>query len=233
MADSDVDPAPMKQAMFTFTDRGTQLIQETVNFAELMMHLADLAGDLEVAETNLNISIEQVERIELKLTYLEVQHKAYIEWMNQHRDDYQDKCDEFAAAYNNASQAAKDAYKKEIIELFDEFRKAFEESNNQYIFMMNELTASLYEKAATVKQYSMVQRSMIMNLYQDFCDGLFYFSFKNCYADDDFPTMSDDFGSILQKLKNIQWDSITSMESWEGHLPETFTEVRKIILRIK
>ena len=44
--DNGVDPAPMKQAMFTFCDRGTQLVSETVNFAGLMMHLADIAGDL-------------------------------------------------------------------------------------------------------------------------------------------------------------------------------------------
>ena len=40
--DNGVDPSQMKKACFTFSDRGTQLIQESVEFAEVMMKLADL-----------------------------------------------------------------------------------------------------------------------------------------------------------------------------------------------
>ena len=35
--DYGVDPAGLQQAMSTYNDRGSQLIQETVNFAQLMM----------------------------------------------------------------------------------------------------------------------------------------------------------------------------------------------------
>ena len=62
-----------------------------------------------------------------------------------------------------------------------------------------------------------------MNLYQDFCDGVFYFSFTDCYADDYVPTMSDRFDTMLIKLKNIEWDGITSMET--PGLPERFDNV--------
>ena len=31
--DYNVDPGPMKQAMFTFTDRATQMLEESVNYA--------------------------------------------------------------------------------------------------------------------------------------------------------------------------------------------------------
>ena len=110
------------------------------------------------------------------------------------------------------------------MQLFNNFTQAFEDSNKKYIERMNNLTAALYTKVASVKQHSMVQRSMIMNLYQDYCDGLFYFSFTDCFGNDDIPTMSDEFGTILMKLNDIQWDSITSMESWEGSLPETFED---------
>ena len=122
---------------------------------------------------------------------LQQNHDDYINWMNQHRDDYQNKCDEAAANYDEASQAAKDAFKREIMELFNRFKEEFEKSNDQYIAMMNKLTGALYTKVASVKQHSMVQRSMIMNLYQDFCDGLFYFSFTDCYKGEYVPTMSD------------------------------------------
>jgi len=39
------------------------------------------------------------------------------------------------------------------------------------------------------------------------------------------PTMSDEFDMLLSKLSDIQWDSITSMDSWEGNLPEGFDNV--------
>jgi len=222
--DNGVDPAGLQQAMSTYNDRGEQLIQETINFAQLLMHLADLAGELEVAKFDLEIAIEQVERAKQMLEDLKVQHDEYVEWMNQHRDDYQDKCDEFADAYNDASAASKEAFKQQIIEKFEKFKLAFEESNAKYVASMNALTGALYTKVASVQQHSMVQRSMIMNLYQDYCDGLFYFSFTECdKKDGKVPTMSEDFGYLLEKLNDIQWDSITSQESLPNK-PQIFTQ---------
>ena len=122
----------------------------------------------------------------------------------------------------------KEAFKQKITDLFEKFRVAFEDSNNQYISMMNELTSALYTKVASVHQHSMVQRSLIGNLYTDFCDGLFYFSFTECYKDNlteqYVPTMSEDFGTLLEKLKEIQWDSITSAENLPN-LPTPFSDV--------
>ena len=90
---------------------------------------------------------------------------------------------------------------------------------------MNDLTASLYGKVAAVTQHSMVQRSMIMNLNQDFCDGLFYVAFEECYSNNHVPTMSDDFDTILTKLNEIQWDALTWMK-YLPNKPEIFKDVR-------
>ena len=89
---------------------------------------------------------------------------------------------------------------------------------------MNDLTASLYGKVAAVTQHSMVQRSMIMNLNQDFCDGLFYVAFEECYSSNHVPSMSDDFDILLKKLNEIQWNALTWMEDLNGD-PETFGNV--------
>ena len=89
---------------------------------------------------------------------------------------------------------------------------------------MNDLTASLYGKVAAVTQHSMVQRSMIMNLNQDFCDGLFYVAFEECYSSNNVPSMSDDFDILLKKLNEIQWNALTWMEDLDGD-PETFGNV--------
>ena len=148
--------------------------------------------------------------------------------MNKHRDEYQNKTDEFAAAYNEASEALKEQFKQEIMDLFNEFKEQFEESNKQYISKLNDLTTALYTKVASVKQHSMIQRSMIMNIYQDFCDGIFYFSFTECFGENYVPTMSDPFDTMLMKLKDIQWNSITSAENLPN-LPERFDNVMNII----
>merc|ERR1712241_394717 len=99
----------------------------------------------------------------------------------------------------------------------------------EYIAKMNELTAALYAKVAGVTQHSMVQRSAIMNLYQDYCDGLFYFSFADCNGTPDpnngqsveIPTMSDDFSTLILKLEAIEWNTITSVEGF-NNLAEDF-----------
>ena len=98
--DHGVDPAPMKQAMFTFCDRGTQLVSETVNFAELMMHLADIAGDFQVAEIDLENAIEDVKRIEQMLADMSAQHDDYVEWMQQHRDEYEAAIDDMQVSHS-------------------------------------------------------------------------------------------------------------------------------------
>ena len=99
---------------------------------------------------------------------------------------------------------------------------------------MNDLTASLYAKVASVTQHSMVQRSAIMNLYQDYCDALFFFSFTDCNGEPDpeaqngqsaaIPTMSDDFNTLIIKLEAIDWSIITSVQNF-GNLAEEFHKV--------
>ena len=225
--DNKVDPSKLQQALYMYAARGDELIQETVTFADLMMHLADIAGELEAAETDLEIAVAQVERAVEMLMSLAYEHKEYIAWTNKHRDDYQNKCDEYANAYENATAESKEAFKKDIIKLFTRFKEAFEESNKAYLDSMDELTAALYQKAGDVNQQSMTHRSMMMNLYQDFCDGMFFFSFRDCSNEEDFPTMSDDFGQLLSKLIDMRWESISSMENLPN-IPAKVSEVSKM-----
>ena len=131
--DYGVDPGPMKQAMFTFTDRGTQLVDETVNFAGLMMHLADIAGDLQVAEIDLENAIEDVDRIEQMLADMSAQHDDYVEWMQQHREEYEAAIEAMKNNYDDAVEAEKEAIKQQVMGLYDEFKQWFEDSNKQYV----------------------------------------------------------------------------------------------------
>merc|ERR1719493_608865 len=58
----------------------------------------------------------------------------------------------------------------------------------------------------------MVQRSLIMIIFQEFCDGLFYFSFSNCYDNERVAAMSDNYDTIIKKLIDLEWRSITAVE---------------------
>merc|ERR1719378_306538 len=93
--DGNVNPTPLKQALLTYSERGTQLIQESVNFADIMMKLADLAGDLKVAELDLSLAVQQVEDVEKMLDDLIADHEEYKQSNDQRRDEYQNKTDEF------------------------------------------------------------------------------------------------------------------------------------------
>ena len=132
-----------------------------------MMDLADITGDLKVAEQELSNAIKDVERIQELFNNLEQQHEDYITDMKKHREEYEKTCDDFA----EASAETKERLKNESMTQFNEFKQAFEESNRIYIDQINQLTGALYTKVASVKQHSMVKRSMIMNLYEDYCDG--------------------------------------------------------------
>merc|ERR1712227_1007184 len=106
--DGNVNPTPLKQALLTYSERGTQLIQESVNFADIMMKLADLAGDLKVAELDLSLAVQQVKDVEKMLEDLIADHEEYKQSNDQRRDEYQEKTDEFAGAFNDASEELKE-----------------------------------------------------------------------------------------------------------------------------
>ena len=46
--DGGIDPSPMKQAMYTFLDRATQMLTESINYAGLMMFLEPFAIDVHI-----------------------------------------------------------------------------------------------------------------------------------------------------------------------------------------
>lgn len=222
--DYGVNPAGMQQAINMYASRGKELTAETANFGQLMLKLADLGGELEVAELDLQMATEEVSRIMDRMALLKYQHKFFVADMNKTRDEYQDETDAFADAYEDASAETKEEFKTNITILFDKFKAEFEKSSNEYVGKMNTLTGTLYSKVAQLKQASMTQRSMVMNLYQDFCDGLFYHSFSNC-DEEKVPTMSDDFDTILEKLNSLSWDSA----DWQDDLPGTPQDFQDVV----
>ena len=69
---------------------------------------------------------------------------------------------------------------------------------------------AIQSKLFGLRDASMNQRSMIMPLFYDACDVLFYSSFSVCDADQ-IPMMSDDFSKILNALSEIEWQSLSDI----------------------
>ena len=68
----------------------------------------------------------------------------------------------------------------------------------------------------------MTQRSMVMNLFVDYCDAKFYHNFEIC-SNTDLPYLSDDFNVILKKLSDIKWNIYSEKPSglptiYKGHV---------------
>ena len=86
---------------------------------------------------------------------------------------------------------------------------------------------AIEDKSNDLKIASINQRSMVMVMFEDYCDALFYHRFSIC-NEDTVPAMSDDFGKILEKLNLIQWDTITSIEHLPT-LPQDFSSEKVLI----
>ena len=106
----EVDAAPLKESMYNYAARGDELIQETISFSNLMLHLADLAGDLKVAEKNLQIAVEQVERAKKMLEDLKIKHDEYVKGRVKKNVDFSTQPNTFDThCYHSPQPATTDA----------------------------------------------------------------------------------------------------------------------------
>ena len=111
----------------------------------------------------------------------------------------------------------------EIEERFDKYSQIYADKQQEYINGIQASINSITKKLYGLKQASMNQRSMIMTLYEDFCDALFYHSFTECSAEQT-PVMSDDFDILLQKLITLRWDSVVG-ENGLDPVPLKFSRI--------
>merc|ERR1719435_729950 len=106
--------------------------------------------------------------------------------------------------YDQMTAELREQFKKSITAKFEQFKASFSSSREAYIGSLGQLTDSIQRKTYGLKEHSMLQRSMLLSLYTDYCEAKFYHSFTTCDVDEA-PLMSDDFGLLLEKLSDIQW----------------------------
>ena len=156
---------------------------KVVDYSEIILDLTERKDELIVAKEDLNRAIEQVESIKASLEDLENAKKEYQDNMNATQQEYQDAIKRMQEQYENMTQELRNEFMKNITDRFNVYQEMFHEMRAHYRNSMEALILSVEDKSYGLKIASMTQRSMIMALYTDYCDTLFYHGFWKCHKD--------------------------------------------------
>ena len=112
--------------------------------------------------------------------------------------------------YQTLTEEQRQEFIRQIKERFDAYQQVFLSMKNSYRNSLEDLITSVEDKSYNLKIASMNQRSMILVLYNDYCDALYFHDFTEC-DQSNIPAMSDDFDTLLDKLISLEWDVLTNM----------------------
>jgi hypothetical protein len=205
----------LMMSMRAVADVGRRLIAEVADFADTTLGLAERQDELRVAKEDLITSIKQVEDIKQMLIELEETKKQYEEDMKQSQEEYEKVIEQMKANYTDMSEALREEFKKNITEKYNKYQEQFDTMRQAYIASLNGLMTNIQDKGYGLKITSMNYRSMMLVLYNDFCDSMFYHGFFHC-TEETAPLMSDDFEVLLSKLNDLQWDAVTNTNNLPG-----------------
>ena len=197
----------LQTAYLTTSSIGNRLSDNVVSYANVVMQLVHSKDQLATAEADIERAKEEVQNIKDAIVQLGETANQYQDDMQQNQDDYEAKVEELKNNWKNATEELKQKLKDEIEDRFEKYRQIYSDKKQEYINAIQSGINSITKKLYGLKQASMNQRSMILVLYDDFCDALFYHSFTECSADQT-PVMSDNFDVLLQKLKSLEWNLV-------------------------
>lgn len=70
-----------------------------------------------------------------------------------------------------------------------------------------ELVYQVEQDLHSVKMASLIHRSWIIDLYEEYCTALFYITFQEC-SKNFYASITKDFMTVLSSMKNLVWKSI-------------------------
>ena len=200
-------------ALQSIADLGNRLVGEVAEFADNMLSLAERFDEIAVAVADQERAVAEVDMIMQMTEDFQAEKDQFYSERNRTKQEYEDMIDQMREDYANMTAAMREEYRKKITEKFDIFKLTFSSLTDSYNTQMSLLIESIQRKSYGLKEHSMNQRTMILALYMDFCDTLFFHSFGRC-GSTGMPLMSDDFDNLLEKLSSIQWDSITADDAF-------------------
>lgn len=197
------------------SDVGHALVTEASQFAENVLALAERNDELAVARQDRDATIEEIKRIEQLLVDLAQERENFEADRNQAKAEYEQWLEDMKAEYDQMTEQLREEYRKKITESFEKFKSVFKGLSVSYNDQIYHLMAAIHQKFYGLKEHSMNQRAMVMSLFVDYCDADFYHTFQTCDKKN-LPYMSDDLDTILAKLIDIQWETITASENIPG-----------------
>jgi len=210
-------------AMTAVSNIGHQLISEAADFAETCLELAERGDALAVAKADLERTTQEIDDILNKRQALEDERKIFENDRNKAKEEYERWLKDLQDQYNDITEEALAEFKEKITDSFKAFQQTFTRIADAYKDQLFSVTEGIHQKFYQLKEHSMTQRAMVISIYQDFCDALYYATFKSCTADEyKMPSMSDEFEEILEFLSDIQWDAIQAGQ-YLGNQPQPFT----------
>lgn len=117
--------------------------------------------------------------------------------------------------YEHMTEEIRQQFIKRINESFIAYQAQFTSMRENYRSAMESMILSVEDKSYSMKAASMTQRSMILVLFEDYCDTKFYHGFMNCYEDEmPVPSMGESYLVIvsffcLENLKKVKKNSIS------------------------
>ena len=202
-------------ACCSVSDVGHQIISEASDFANIMLQLAERNDELAVAKEDKNRTIAEILSIQEMIETLIREQEEFETNRDESKEEYENQLKEMEERYANMTQELREEYRKNITASFDKFKNNFKGIAEAYNNQIYSLMGGIHQKLYGLKAHSMNQRSMIMNLFMEYCDAIFYHTLTSC-DDQGLPFMSDEIDVILQKLNDIQWNSVTANENIDG-----------------
>jgi hypothetical protein len=202
-------------ACTSVADVGHSLINEASQFAENVMALAERNDELAVARQDRNNTLEEIHRIEQLLVDLQAEREEFEANRDQAKQEYEQWLEDMKADYEHMTAELREEYRQKITESFEKFKTVFKGLSDSYNNQIYQLMASIHRKFYGLKEHSMNQRAMIMALFVDYCDADYYHTFRSCDKKN-LPYMSDDLDTILAKLIDIKWETVTASENIPG-----------------
>ena len=200
-------------ALQSIADLGNRLVGEVAEFADNMLSLAERFDEIGVALADQERAVEEVEAILKMIEDFELEKDLFYSERNRTKQEYEDAINQMREDYENMTAEMREEYRKQITEKFETFKLTFSTLTDSYNTRMSLLIESIQRKSYGLKEHSMNQRTMILALFMDFCDTLFFHSFGRCDTIG-MPLMSDNFDNLLEKLSSIQWDAITADDAF-------------------
>ena len=221
VTDNDIDSIiDMQKALIGASDTGKLMITQASLTADTLLKLLKQKDELEISINDKERTVVEMRKIESELEDFKTNLKQTSEKKYEAKLKYERDVQELKDNYNTATNSQKENYRTKVTRSFNKLQNEVKSLESKYFIQLSSLQTSIHHKFIGLREHSMNQRLMVLDLFMNYCDVAFYHSFTTC-ENFDLPSISDDFGIILDKLSKLKWNTILSKYKIDGN-PQKF-----------